>query len=75
MRLIALAGLLTLLTAVLGQSTSVDSYVASESPIARAGLLANIGPSGAKASGAKVRTALSNARQAAPAHRMRHTVA
>ncbi|KAF9268731.1 glucoamylase [Marasmius fiardii PR-910] len=32
---------------------SVDSFVATESPIAQAGLLANIGPSGSKASGAK----------------------
>ncbi|TCD70790.1 hypothetical protein EIP91_001821 [Steccherinum ochraceum] len=32
---------------------SVDSYVSSEGPAAKAGLLANIGPSGSKASGAK----------------------
>ncbi|KAJ7486155.1 glycoside hydrolase family 15 protein [Mycena galericulata] len=32
--------------------TSVDSYVATESPIAKAGLLANIGANGAKSSGA-----------------------
>uniref|UniRef100_A0A8H7XMJ0 Glucoamylase n=1 Tax=Psilocybe cubensis TaxID=181762 RepID=A0A8H7XMJ0_PSICU len=38
---------------VLAQSSVVDSFVATESPIAKAGLLANIGPSGAKASGAK----------------------
>ncbi|KAJ7069525.1 glucoamylase [Mycena amicta] len=43
---------LALCGAVLGQ-TAVDSYVTTESPIAKAGLLANIGPSGAKASGAK----------------------
>ena len=53
MKLLALAGLGSLLTSVLGQSTSVTSYIASESPIAKAGLLANIGPSGAKSSGAK----------------------
>ncbi|TFK52523.1 glucoamylase [Heliocybe sulcata] len=35
---------------VLGQS--VDSYISSEGPIAKAGVLANIGPSGSKASGA-----------------------
>ncbi|PPQ72654.1 hypothetical protein CVT26_004320 [Gymnopilus dilepis] len=35
------------------QSSVVNSYVATESPIAKAGLLANIGPSGAKSSGAK----------------------
>jgi glucoamylase len=44
---------------VLGISTQssnvnfVDSYLASEAPIAKAGLLANIGPSGSKSSGAK----------------------
>ncbi|KAI0057906.1 glucoamylase [Artomyces pyxidatus] len=38
---------------VASQSGTVDAFVASESPIAKAGLLANIGPSGAKASGAK----------------------
>ncbi|KAI0035180.1 glycoside hydrolase family 15 protein [Vararia minispora EC-137] len=32
---------------------SADSYIATEAPIAKAGLLANIGPSGSKASGAK----------------------
>jgi len=41
---------------VLAQSSTVDNYVATESPIAKAGLLANIGPSGSKASGAKVCT-------------------
>ena len=35
--------------------TSVESYVATESPIAKSGLLANIGPDGSKSSGAKVR--------------------
>ena len=49
----ALSGL-SLFTTVLAQSSSVDTYVASESPIAKAGLLANIGPNGAKSSGAKV---------------------
>ncbi|PPQ92630.1 hypothetical protein CVT25_007709 [Psilocybe cyanescens] len=44
---------LTLCAAVFAQSSVVDSFVASESPIAKAGLLANIGPSGAKSSGAK----------------------
>ncbi|KAJ7130879.1 glucoamylase [Mycena filopes] len=43
---------LTACAAVLGQS-SVDSYVAAESPIAKAGMLANIGPSGSKSLGAK----------------------
>ena len=39
---------------VLGQ-TPVESYIAKESPIAKSGLLANIGPDGSKSSGAKVR--------------------
>ncbi|KAJ7069509.1 glucoamylase [Mycena amicta] len=49
-----LHGLFPLLSAcaVLAQ-TSVDSYIATESPIAKAGLLANIGPSGSKSQGAK----------------------
>ncbi|KAE9408659.1 glucoamylase [Gymnopus androsaceus JB14] len=34
------------------QSSTVDAYVASQSPIAKAGMLANIGPSGAKSEGA-----------------------
>jgi glucoamylase len=32
--------------------SSVDEYIATESPIAKAGMLANIGPSGSKSSGA-----------------------
>ena len=36
-------------------SSKADSYVMKEWPIAKAGLLANIGPSGSKSSGAKVR--------------------
>ncbi|KAJ7069493.1 glucoamylase [Mycena amicta] len=49
-----LRGLLSLFSAyaVLAQ-TAVDSYIATESPIAKAGLLANIGPSGSKSQGAK----------------------
>lgn len=53
MRLIALTALVSLACSVFAQTT-VDSYIASESPIAKAGLLANIGPSGSKSSGAKV---------------------
>lgn len=53
MRLLALTALVSLACSVFAQ-TSVDSYVATESPIAKAGLLANIGPSGSKSSGAKV---------------------
>jgi hypothetical protein len=35
-------------------SGAVDSYIARQSPLAKAGVLANIGPSGARSSGAKV---------------------
>ncbi|PBK97372.1 glucoamylase [Armillaria gallica] len=44
---------LSLSASVWAQSSAVDAYVASESPIAKAGVLANIGPSGSKSSGAK----------------------
>ncbi|KAG7445724.1 glucoamylase G2 [Guyanagaster necrorhizus] len=44
---------LGLSASVWAQSSTVDAYVASESPIAKAGVLANIGPSGSKSSGAK----------------------
>ena len=33
---------------------TVDSYITTESPIAKAGVLANIGPNGARSMGAKV---------------------
>lgn len=36
-----------------GAQTSVDTYIATESPIAKAKLLANIGPDGSESSGAK----------------------
>ncbi len=54
MRLILLSALCHYGATVLAQSTVVNSFVATESPIAKAGLLANIGPSGSKSSGAKV---------------------
>ncbi|KAF8070416.1 glycoside hydrolase family 15 protein [Lyophyllum atratum] len=38
---------------VRGQSSTADTYLAAESPIAKANLLANIGPSGSKSQGAK----------------------
>jgi glucoamylase len=38
----------------ISQSTSADEYFSTELPIAKAGLLANIGPNGAKSSGAEV---------------------
>ncbi|ETW81510.1 glycoside hydrolase family 15 protein [Heterobasidion irregulare TC 32-1] len=44
---------LGLVNGVLSQSSTADAYVASESPIAKAGLLANIGPNGSKSQGAK----------------------
>ncbi len=47
---------LGLSASVWAQSSAVDAYVASESPIAKAGVLANIGPSGSKSAGAKVDT-------------------
>ncbi|KAJ6452536.1 glucoamylase [Mycena vitilis] len=49
---VVLFSALSLCAAVFAQ-TSVDSYIASESPIAKAGMLANIGASGAKSQGAK----------------------
>ncbi|KAK0504262.1 glucoamylase [Armillaria luteobubalina] len=44
---------LSLSASVWAQSSAVDAYVASESPVAKAGVLANIGPSGSKSQGAK----------------------
>ncbi|KDR82587.1 hypothetical protein GALMADRAFT_275746 [Galerina marginata CBS 339.88] len=38
---------------VFSQSPQVDSFLATQGPIAKAGMLANIGPSGSKSSGAK----------------------
>ena len=55
MRLLTVfVGLAAFLSSVIAQSSTVDSYIATESPLAKAGLIANIGPSGAKSSGAKV---------------------
>lgn len=34
------------------RATSVAAYIATQSPISKAGILANIGPSGAKSEGA-----------------------
>ncbi|KAK0487707.1 glucoamylase [Armillaria novae-zelandiae] len=44
---------LGLSASVWAQSSAIDAYVALESPIAKAGVLANIGPSGSKSQGAK----------------------
>ncbi|KAF8267404.1 glucoamylase [Lactarius quietus] len=52
MRIICLASVFGLLGSAVSQS-SADEYLSTELPIAKAGLLANIGPSGAKSSGAK----------------------
>ncbi|KAF7977563.1 hypothetical protein HWV62_3364 [Athelia sp. TMB] len=51
---VMLSSFLALLATVLPHlaSASVSSYIASEGPIARAGMLANIGPNGSKSSGA-----------------------
>ncbi|KAF9242642.1 glycoside hydrolase family 15 protein [Melanogaster broomeanus] len=43
---------LNLIQSVFPQSNTVDSYITTESPIAKAGVLANIGSSGSKSSGA-----------------------
>ena len=45
-----------LCAAVFAQSPSelADQYAATQSPIAKAGVIANIGPSGSKSSGAAV---------------------
>ncbi|KAI0771239.1 glucoamylase [Trametes elegans] len=53
MRFTLLTTLVGLAVGAFAQSSSADAYVASESPIAKAGLLANIGPNGSKSSGAK----------------------
>nr|BAU78332.1 glucoamylase2 [Pholiota microspora] len=50
---VALLSILCYGITVFAQSSVADLYVAKESPTAKAGLLANIGPSGSKASGAK----------------------
>ena len=56
MRFALLTSLIALATAAFAQSA--DDYVKSEGPIAKAGLLANIGPDGSKSSGAKVSSLL-----------------
>lgn len=50
----------TLLTTIVGlavgafaQSSAADAYVASEGPIAKTGVIANIGSAGSKSHGAK----------------------
>ena len=54
MRLPSRSTLLSLVSlAALCVAQTVDSYIATEGAIAKTGVLANIGPSGSKASGAK----------------------
>jgi hypothetical protein len=54
MRLTLLSTFTLWFSAIVAQSSIVDTYIASESPIAKAGLLANIGPNGSKCAGAEV---------------------
>ncbi|KAH9889962.1 glucoamylase [Cubamyces lactineus] len=53
MRFTLLFSLVGLAVRAFAQSSAADAYVASESPIAKSGLLANIGPDGSKSQGAK----------------------
>ncbi|EIW58421.1 glucoamylase [Trametes versicolor FP-101664 SS1] len=53
MRFTFLATVVGLAVGAFAQSSVADAYVASESSIAKAGVLANIGPSGSKSQGAK----------------------
>jgi len=55
MRLLCLASVFGLVGTAISEPATADSYFGKESPIAKAGLLANIGPNGKKSSGAKVR--------------------
>src|SRR6266850_1167739 len=54
MRILCLASLFGLVGSAISQAPTADSYFTTESPIAKAGLLANIGPNGARSSGANV---------------------
>jgi glucoamylase len=51
---LSLASVFGLLGSHVSDSPSADKYFSNELPIAKAGLLANIGPNGAKSSGAEV---------------------
>ncbi|KAG9036798.1 hypothetical protein FRB95_007896 [Tulasnella sp. JGI-2019a] len=48
------------------RATTAASYIASESPIAKAGILANIGPSGSKSEGAASGVVLASPSQTSP---------
>lgn len=52
---LSLVSVLVFVGSVLAQSSTADSYASIESPIAKAGVLANIGSSGSKSEGAKAR--------------------
>ena len=54
MRFLCLASLFGLMGSAISHASTADSYFTTESPIAKASLLANIGPNGAKSSGANV---------------------
>jgi hypothetical protein len=53
MRILSFASVFGLLGSAV--SPSADTYLNAELPVAKAGLLANIGPSGSKSYGAEVR--------------------
>ena len=55
MRLLCLASVFGFVGTSISPPSNASSYFSTESPIAKAGLLANIGPNGTKSSGAKVR--------------------
>jgi hypothetical protein len=55
MRLLCLASVFGLVGTAISEPATADSFFGKEPPIAKAGLLANIGPNGKKSSGAKVR--------------------
>jgi hypothetical protein len=53
MRITLISTFVLSFTSIIAQSQT-DQYIASEGPIAKAGLLANIGPNGSKCAGAAV---------------------
>ena len=54
MRILSFASVFGLLSSHSAVPPSADTYFSTELPVAKAGLLANIGPTGLKASGAEV---------------------
>lgn len=54
MRFLSFASVFGLLSSPGAVPPSADTYLSTELPVAKAGLLANIGPNGFKASGAEV---------------------